>query len=85
VQHTHRASQDVDDDVNDWETVGDSALGGDYKSSNETGMLGGTVNRAGSSIANTSDDGSASTFIPDIERYGSTDRFIQHLETFSTR
>jgi hypothetical protein len=66
------------DDVNDWETVGESALGG-YKSSGATdGMLGGTVNRAGSSIANTSDEGSGSSRVPDMEDYGSTERFVQH-------
>lgn len=73
-----QSAERVSDDINDWETVGESALGG-YRSNGATdGMLGGTVHRAGSSIANTSDEGTGSSHIPDIEEYGSTERFVQH-------
>lgn len=75
----HATSQEPDDDFNDWETVGDSAAGLNLNGSGTPfGMLGGTIGQAGSSIANTSDDGTASSEIPEMGEYSSTERFIQH-------
>jgi hypothetical protein len=72
-----KEQNDAGDDTNDWETVGESAFGTDFKGSTP-GMLGDIANRAGSSLANTSDDGTASTYIPEISNYGSTERIAQH-------
>lgn len=70
------------EEVDDWETVGESAFGLDkHAYRNTTGMLDGLVRRAGSSLANVSDDGSektASPHIPSINEFGSTDRITQH-------
>jgi hypothetical protein len=67
------------DELNDWETVGDSAAGAmSLSRENTPGMMGGLVNRAGSSIADISDDGTESTDAPHIDEYGSTDRIAQH-------
>jgi hypothetical protein len=66
------------DDGNDWETVGESASGTDFKGSTPGMLGGGMANRAGSSIANTSDEGSACAHIPEISNYGSTERIAQH-------
>ena len=75
-------SKEQEDDVNDWETVGESALGTEFKSGKDTPrILGGTVHRAGSSIANTSDEGTQRTpspHIPEIDEFGSTERIAQH-------
>ena len=69
---------EIGDDGNDWETVGESAFSTDPKGSTP-GMLGeGMAHRAGSSIANTSDEGTTSTHIPEISDYGSTERIVQH-------
>ncbi|TAQ90119.1 hypothetical protein B7494_g1555 [Chlorociboria aeruginascens] len=72
-----------DEDVNDWETVGESALGkGGHSNKIATGLLGGNVNRAGSSLANTSDEGTttstATNTIPEIDEYDSSERIAQH-------
>ena len=66
------------DDGNDWETVGESASGTEFKGSVPSMLGGGMANRAGSSIANTSDEGSPSVHIPEICNYGSTERIAQH-------
>ncbi|CAG8956860.1 hypothetical protein HYFRA_00012315 [Hymenoscyphus fraxineus] len=58
-----------EDDVNDWETVGESAVSRPLASD----FLGGTVGRAGSSIANHSDDD-----ILSLGSFSSTDRITQH-------
>ncbi|KAG0652314.1 hypothetical protein D0Z07_0937 [Hyphodiscus hymeniophilus] len=64
---------DFGDEANDWETVGESRFGGSVN------MLGeGVAHRTGSSIANTSDAGTMSTYIPEISEYGSTERIAQH-------
>ena len=39
------------------------------------------AHRAGSSIADTSDEGTLSTYIPEISEYGSTERIAQHPGT----
>lgn len=70
-RENRRPSEDAD---NDWETVGDSIAIGAY----ESDMLGGTVNRAGSSLANTSDPGSASPYVAELNEFSSTDRIAQH-------
>lgn len=73
-----RGQNDPVDDANDWETAGESAFGTEFKGSTP-GMLGGAVaHRAGSSIANASDEGTASSHIPEISNYGSTERIAQH-------
>jgi hypothetical protein len=75
----HSVPRETDDDVNDWETVGESRGGREDNSNGDVfGMLGGTVGQAGSSIANTSDDGTVSSGIPEMGDYGSTERFVQH-------
>ncbi|CZT47074.1 uncharacterized protein RSE6_07600 [Rhynchosporium secalis] len=66
------------DDVNDWETVGESAFGLEYGHENGTGLIGGGVHRTGSSIANTSDEGTASIHFEDLDEFGSTERIAQH-------
>ncbi|KAM3067591.1 hypothetical protein ACMFMF_009589 [Clarireedia jacksonii] len=67
------------DDLNDWETVGESAAGAMMQSRQNTpSMMGGLVNRAGSSIADISDDGTESTDAPHIDEYRSSDRIAQH-------
>jgi hypothetical protein len=72
-------STNEQDELNDWETVGESAAGAMMNSREDTpGMMGGLVNRAGSSIADISDDGTESTDAPHIDEYGSTDRIAQH-------
>jgi hypothetical protein len=74
--------KEQEDDVNDWETVGESAFGAEFKGGKDTpGILGGTIHRAGSSIANTSDEGTeraTSPYIPEINEFGSTERIAQH-------
>ncbi|KAK2625702.1 hypothetical protein QTJ16_005014 [Diplocarpon rosae] len=67
-----------DEDHNDWETVGESAFGLCHEDDNDSGLIGGTVGRAGSSIANTSDAGTSSVHIAELEEFGSTDRIAQH-------
>jgi hypothetical protein len=68
----------------DWETVGESAFGTEQRQSREYpfGMYGAydsTIRQAGSSIANTSDAGSLSLYIPEIDNINSsTDRITQH-------
>jgi hypothetical protein len=70
-----RDESELDDDVNDWETVGGSGFGNE----SAPAMLGeGMAHRAGSSIADTSDEGTLSTYIPVISEYGSTERIAQH-------
>ncbi|KAK0118062.1 hypothetical protein ONS95_012371 [Cadophora gregata] len=69
------------DDNNDWETVGESGIGLDYRNDNDSGLIGGTVRRTGSSIANTSDDGTASIHLEDLDEFGSTERIAQHPGT----
>ncbi|KAF7911246.1 uncharacterized protein EAF01_002753 [Botrytis porri] len=66
-------------EAEDWETVADSA-GGPFGRSkpNEPMMMGGLVNRAGSSIADNSDDGTDSTEPLHIDEYGSSDRIAHH-------
>ena len=66
-------------EAEDWETVADSA-GGPFGRSkpNEAMMIGGLVNRAGSSIADNSDDGTDSTEPLHIDEYGSSDRIAHH-------
>jgi hypothetical protein len=60
-------------DANDWETVGESGFDPEYKSSTPA-----MFRQTGSSIADTSDAGTASTHIPEITEYGSTERITQH-------
>lgn len=72
----------------DWETVGESAFGLDGRQSREytPAMFGSygnygasTIHRAGSSIANTSDAGSLSICVPEVDHFNSsTDRIAQH-------
>lgn len=69
------------DDNNDWETVGESGFGLDYGYENDSGLIGGTVRRTGSSIANTSDEGTASIHFADLDEFGSTERIAQHPGT----
>jgi len=69
------------DDNTDWETVGESGFGLDYGHENDSGMIGGTVRRTGSSIANTSDEGTASIHFADLDEFGSTERIAQHPGT----
>jgi hypothetical protein len=82
VDDEHRASgkQNVpgdDANENDWETVGESGF--DECRGSTPAMLGGEMaHRAGSSIADTSDDGSMSTLAPEISDFGSTERIAQH-------
>lgn len=68
---------DVEED-NDWETVGESAFGFEKNNKEARGLFGGTINLAGSSLANTSDDGTASMHIPEVDDFSSTDRIAQH-------
>jgi len=72
IPHDNRRRSE--DTNNDWETVGDSIP----VARSEPGMMGGTVNRAGSSIANTSDAGTSSPYVPEIGDFSSTDRITQH-------
>ncbi|PVH76368.1 hypothetical protein DL98DRAFT_641469 [Cadophora sp. DSE1049] len=69
------------DDNNDWETVGESGFGLDYGYENDSGLIGGTIRRTGSSIANTSDEGTASIHFADLDEFGSTERIAQHPGT----
>ncbi|KAH7391315.1 hypothetical protein BKA64DRAFT_100137 [Cadophora sp. MPI-SDFR-AT-0126] len=69
------------DDNNDWETVGESDFGLDYGCENDSRLIGGTVRRTGSSIANTSDEGTASIHFADLDEFGSTERIAQHPGT----
>ncbi|KAH6669331.1 hypothetical protein B0J14DRAFT_117026 [Halenospora varia] len=64
----------TEDDVNDWETVGDSLAG----KGPVTVFLGGDVRQAGSSIADHSEDGTMSTHVPEIDSFSSTERIAQH-------
>ncbi|KAF4635440.1 hypothetical protein G7Y89_g2650 [Cudoniella acicularis] len=64
----------LEEDLNDWETVGDSLAGMPPLPE----FFGGTVRRAGSSIANHSDDGSTISPIPEIDSFSSTERITQH-------
>ncbi|ESZ97306.1 hypothetical protein SBOR_2334 [Sclerotinia borealis F-4128] len=67
-------------EAEDWETVAESAAGAFGRARhNEPGMMmGGLVNRAGSSIADNSDDGTESTEPLHIDEYGSSERIAQH-------
>ncbi|KAI9648119.1 hypothetical protein NHQ30_002751 [Ciborinia camelliae] len=67
-------------EAEDWETVAESAAGpfGRTKQNEPVMMMGGLVNRAGSSIADNSDDGTESTEPLHIGEYGSSDRIAQH-------
>lgn len=66
-------------EAEDWETVADSAAGPFGRSKpNEPMMMGGLVNRAGSSIADNSDDGTESTEPLHIDEYGSSERIAHH-------
>lgn len=67
-----------EDDLNDWETVGESAFGFDCRNSNDDGFIGGRIHRAGSSIADTSEEGTRSLHIPQIDEFSSTLRITQH-------
>ncbi|EKD18415.1 hypothetical protein MBM_03408 [Drepanopeziza brunnea f. sp. 'multigermtubi' MB_m1] len=80
AQKSRNRRSTPDSDANDWETVGEaeSAFGLFYGDENDPGMLGGAFHRAGSSIANTSDAGSSSMAIAELEDFGSTDRIAQH-------
>lgn len=72
----------------DWETVGESGFGLDRGQSRDYtpaifGSYGNygasTIHRAGSSIANTSDAGSLSICVPEVDHFNSsTDRIAQH-------
>jgi hypothetical protein len=62
--------QPTTDEPNDWETVGESVI----ERPPATDFLGGTVGRAGSSIANHSDATSAR----DFDSFVSYDRITQH-------
>ncbi|KAG9237362.1 hypothetical protein BJ875DRAFT_370143, partial [Amylocarpus encephaloides] len=64
----HRKNVAPTDDPNDWETVGESALGQSIPD-----FLGGTVRQAGSSIANLSDED-----VRELRSFSSTDRIAQH-------
>lgn len=69
----------TDDGNNDWETVGTrtSLFGSVHDQSPSFGMIGGTVGRAGSSIADISDEGlSNNTF--EVDDLRSTNRIAQH-------
>ena len=70
--YSQHVASELGADLGDWETVGESGMGSAPK-------LGeGMAHRTGSSIADTSDDGTATTDIPEISDYGSTDRIAQH-------
>ncbi|KAF7960693.1 hypothetical protein EAE96_000367 [Botrytis aclada] len=77
--HESSEKQTTLTEAEDWETVADSA-GGPFGRSkpNEPMMMGGLVNRAGSSIADNSDDGTDSTEPLHIDEYGSSDRIPHH-------
>jgi hypothetical protein len=64
------------EDGNDWETVGED--GAINEGLNRCDMLGGFINRATSSIANESDDGSESLFHYDQKDFSSTERIATH-------
>lgn len=70
-------------DINDWETVGESARGVGFKGTRDAFRTPGetTIHRAGSSLANTSDDGTSSLHIAEVDEYGSTERIAQHPGT----
>lgn len=68
-----------DDTNNDWETVGESIPAGRY----DHDMLGGTVRRTGSSIANTSDPGNTSPYVAELNELSSTDRITRHPSNIS--
>lgn len=72
---TQRYAQKPSTPDDDWETVGESAHPGAYVDSQESGIIGGTIGRAGSSIADTSDAGASSVQLDD---FGSTERIAQH-------
>ncbi|KAL2063328.1 hypothetical protein VTL71DRAFT_5133 [Oculimacula yallundae] len=80
-QQSSRRRSTPADDVNDWETVGESAFGLEYGYDNPSGLIGGDVRRTGSSIANISDEGTASLHFEDINEFGSTERITQHPGT----
>ena len=74
----YRPTIHPEEDANDWETVGESKLGADNR--DEVGMCEmSTIHRTGSSLANTSNDGTASN--PEIDGYGSTDRITEYPGT----
>jgi hypothetical protein len=74
----YRPTIDPEEDANDWETVGESKLGADSRDA--VGMCEvSTIHRTGSSLANTSNDGTASN--PEIDDYGSTDRITEYPGT----
>lgn len=74
---------DLEGDANDWETVGDSRFGAEFKDSRDTGGIFelSTIHRTGSSVANTSNDGTSSIYDAESDAYGSTERIIQHPGT----
>lgn len=79
AQKASKRRSTPESDVNDWETVGESAFGGPlYDDGKDFGMLGGDFHRVGSSIANTSDAGTSSMQTEELEEFGSTDRITQH-------
>jgi hypothetical protein len=64
------------EDANDWETVREGRATGERL--DQYNMLGGIVNRATSSIANETDDGSSSLFHYDRNDFSSTERIATH-------
>lgn len=71
---------DPEGDPNDWETVGESRFGAEFKGNRgESGILeASTIRRTGSSLANTSNDGTNSLYEAESDAYGSTERIAQH-------
>ena len=68
------------EDANDWETVGESAVVPEGRGGRSTSaLLTGTINRAGSSLANVSDESSESPHLPEVDELSSsTERIAQH-------
>ena len=77
------AAIDDPEDMDDWETVGESRFGTEFKDSQEIGkpFQVSTIYRTGSSLANTSNDGTTSPYDVEIDEYGSTERITQHAST----
>ena len=67
-----------DSEGTDWETIGGSAFNLDNRNGKHVGYIGGGIHRTGSSIANTSDEGSLGDGIREIDDFGSTERIAQH-------
>lgn len=63
--------EDENEEQGDWETVGESGFGTEASYGY---FIGGEVKRAGSSLANLTDDGN----LPDFDDFGSTNRIAQH-------